>query len=244
MKPKICTADPRLVIALDSPSLEMVKKILRELEGAVSFYKIGFELFSAHGWQAVELVEKSGARIFLDLKLHDIPNTVAKTAAVICAHDEVAIFNVHTLGGLEMMKKTRQIVDERVKDAKKRPLVLGVTILTSHNEEQLADLGITRNLNEQVLHLARQAKKAKLDGVVCSPQEIVMLRKEFPSDFIILTPGIRLEEKGKGVAKDDQKRVMTPREALALGANYIVVGRPVTEAAQPRKEVEAILQSL
>ncbi len=239
MKKQNVKADPRLIVALDTPSLDIVKKILKELEGAVSFYKVGFELFTAHGWEAVNLVRKSGAEVFLDLKLHDIPNTVSKAAAVLAERD-IEIFNVHTLGGFEMMKKTREMVDLHVKDPKKRPLVIGVTILTSHNESDLKEMGIGRSLNEQVLHLAKLAKKAGLDGVVCSPQEIEMLRKEFPKDFVIVTPGVR----PAGSAKGDQKRTMTPGEAIKAGASFIVVGRPITAAKNPRNEVLSILKDL
>ena len=230
----------KLIVALDTPSLDIVKKLLKELEGIVSFYKIGFELFTAHGWEAVALVKKHGGRVFLDLKLHDIPTTVAKTAAVICEH-EIEMFNVHALGGLEMMKKTREAVDQRIKDPKKRPRILGVTILTSHREGDLAaELGITRNLNDEVLALARLAKKAGLDGVVSSPQETSMLRKEFPGDFLIVTPGLR----SPGSPKDDQQRTFSPKEAAAAGADYLVIGRPITAAENPRQEALFILKFL
>ena len=230
----------KLIVALDTPSLDVVQKLLVELEGVVSFYKIGFELFTAHGWAAVELVRKHGGRIFLDLKLHDIPNTVSKTAAVICEH-EIEMFNVHALGGFEMMKKTREVVDERIKDPKKRPLILGVTVLTSHREEELSrELGITKKLQDEVLDLARLAKKAGLDGVVSSPEETAMLRKEFPGDFLIVTPGIRAPENPKG----DQKRTLSPKQALEAGASYLVVGRPITASPNPRQEALAILSSI
>ena len=237
---EIFKKDPRLIVALDTPSLDIVKKTVKDLEGVVGYYKIGFELFTAHGWDAVNLVKKSGADIFLDLKLHDIPNTVSKAAAVIEEHD-VEMFNVHTLGGFEMMKATREMVDKRAKNEKDRPLIIGVTILTSHNEADLKELGISgRTIKEQVLHLAKLAHKAGLDGVVCSPQEIELLRNELPKNFVIVTPGVR----PAGSAKGDQKRVMTPKEALEAGASYIVVGRPITEARKPREEALAILESI
>ncbi len=234
------TNDSRLIVALDTPSLDVARKLLKELKGVVTFYKIGFELFAAHGWEAVELVRQTGGRVFLDLKLHDIPTTVAKTAAVICEHD-VEMFNVHALGGLEMMKKTREMIDERVKTGKRKPLVLGVTILTSHTEADLSkELGIERKLNEEVLALARLVKKAGLDGVISSPQETALIRKEFPRDFLIVTPGVRPE----GSAEGDQKRTFTPKLAREAGADYLVVGRPITGASSPRKEAAAILDSL
>lgn len=238
--PLVMKPDPRLIVALDTPSLELAKKTIKELEGVISYYKVGFELFTAHGWEAVKAVRKAGAGIFLDLKFHDIPNTVSKAAAVVCEH-QLEMFNVHTLGGLEMMKATRKMVDERIADSKKRPLILGVTILTSHTQETLSqELRISQPLNDQVVHLAKLAKQAGLDGVVCSPQEIELLRRELPKEFVIVTPGIR----PAGSAKGDQKRTFGPAEALKAGASYIVVGRPITEAASPRSEAEAILASL
>lgn len=234
------STNDQVIVALDTFSLDAAKKLLQELEGVISFYKIGFELFTAHGWAAVDLVRKFGGKIFLDLKLHDIPNTVSKTAAVLCEHD-IEMFNVHTLGGLEMMKQVRKVVDERFKLSKKKPIVIGVTILTSHSPEELSkDLGISRDLNSQVLHLAGLAKQAGLDGVVCSPLEIELLRRNIGPDFTIVTPGIR----GKDDAKGDQKRTFSASEAIQAGASYIVVGRPITAAENPRKEAQAILQSL
>ncbi len=230
----------RIIVALDTPSLDHVKQLTKKLEGLVSIYKIGFELFTAHGWEAVNWVRDLGAEIFLDLKFHDIPNTVSKAALVACEHD-VLMFNVHTLGGLEMMKKTREAVDERVSFQGKKPILLGVTILTSHSEKEIqTELGISRSLKDQVLALAALAKKAGLDGVVASPQEIEILRKEFGPDFVIVTPGVRPE----GSSKDDQKRTFTPEKAFQAGASYIVIGRPVTGAESPRSAMQAILQSL
>jgi orotidine-5'-phosphate decarboxylase len=230
----------KVIVALDTSSKEVAKKLLKELDGVITYYKIGFELFTAHGWEAVEWVRKRKGQVFLDLKLHDIPTTVSKTAAVICEHD-VEMFNVHTLGGLEMMKLARKTVDERSKPGKKKPIVLGVTILTSHTPEDLSkDLGISRNLNDQVVHLAKLAQKAGLDGVVCSPLEIELIRKALGPDFKIVTPGIR----GAKDAKGDQKRTFSPAEALEAGSDYMVIGRPITAAENPRKEAEAILQTL
>lgn len=233
-------SDSPLIVALDTPSLDVARKLVRDLKGLVSFYKIGFELFTAHGWAALDLVRQAGGRVFLDLKLHDIPTTVAKTAAVFCEH-EVEMFNVHALGGLEMMKTTRQMVEERLKTGKRKPILLGVTILTSHTEAILSkELGIERKLNDEVLTLAKLVKTAGLDGVVSSPQEIALLRKEFPSNFLIVTPGVR----PSGSAKGDQKRTFTPKEAQEAGADYLVVGRPITAASNPRKEALSILKSI
>ena len=228
----------RLIVALDFPNLDSCRKILEELKGLVKIYKVGSELFTAEGWRAVELVRRSGAEVFLDLKLHDIPTTVAKTARVIANHD-VFMFNVHALGGLEMMREAKKAVDEASK-GRRRPLLVGVTILTSHKEGELSrELGISRPLKEEVLALAKGAKEAGLDGAVCSPEEIEILKKGMGGKFILVTPGIRPE----GIGLDDQSRVMTPKQALQKGADYLVLGRPVTASSHPRRTVEEILKN-
>ncbi|MBI3313157.1 MAG: orotidine-5'-phosphate decarboxylase [Candidatus Omnitrophica bacterium] len=233
-------SNPELIVALDLPDLNSARKLLQDLKGIISFYKIGFEFFVSHGWKAVELVREFGGRVFLDLKLHDIPTTVAKTAAVICEH-EVDMFNVHALGGLEMMKKTRDVVNECVKKGKKKPIVLGVTILTSHNQDVLSkELGIGKSISEEVISLAHLVKSAGLDGVVCSGEETAALRKEFPSGFLLVTPGVR-PAKSSG---DDQKRVMTPAQALANGSDYLVIGRPIVQAPNPRTAAEKIIAEI
>lgn len=232
--------DSRLIVALDTPSLDLVEKLVTELEGLVSYYKIGFELFTAHGWDAVKLVKKTGAQIFLDLKLHDIPSTVAKTAAVICEHG-VDMFNVHALGGLEMMQATRKAVNERTEGKKAKPIILAVTLLTSHSEAQLAnELGIQKSLKQEVIHLAGLTKKAGLDGVVCSPQEIELIQENYQDSLLIVTPGIRSATS----RLDDQKRTFSAFEALSKGAHFIVVGRPITAAEFPAKETLAILKTI
>lgn len=231
---------PPLIVALDTPSLDVVRQLLSELKGVIDYYKIGLELFTAYGWRAVELVKKQNAKVFLDLKLHDIPNTAAKCASVICGH-EVDMFNVHSLGGLEMMQAVREAVDKRIPNKSKRPAVIGVTVLTSLSETQLTEeLGINTPLETQVLNLAGLVKKAGLDGVVSSPQEISLIRKTIGNDFLIVTPGIR----PANAASDDQKRTLTPKEAVEKGANYLVIGRPITGAANPLNEARTILNTL
>lgn len=229
-----------LIVALDFPDLVPARKLVKELEGLVSIYKIGSELFTAYGWEAVDLVHRANAKVFLDLKLHDIPTTVAKTSSVI-AKRGIFMFNVHALGGLDMMRAARKAVDESTGAQKSRPLLLAVTILTSHEEKALSsELGITRLLPDEVLSLARLAKEAGLDGVISSPKETALLRRELGKSFTLVTPGIRPE----GSQKDDQARSLTPREAIQLGANYLVVGRPVTASSDPRSVASDILQSL
>lgn len=230
----------KIIVALDTPSLQIAEKIIKDLEGLVSFYKVGFELFTAHGWNAVEMVKKSGSRVFVDLKLHDIPNTVSQAMAVLCEH-EIDMVTVHAHGGFEMMRKAAETADARAKTGKHRPRIVGVTVLTSHSEEDLKkELGISRTLDEQVIALARLAHKAGLDGVVSSPRETALIRKELPSDFLIITPGVRPENS----EKSDQKRVFTPLQAINAGADYMVIGRPITGAPKPRKQTEAILKTL
>lgn len=228
-----------LIVALDFPDLESCERLLRELKGLVKIYKIGSELFTAHGWRAVELVERAGGKVFLDLKLHDIPTTVGRTARII-ARKKVSMFNVHTLGGLEMMREARKAVDQEATKVS-RPLLLGVTILTSLEQRNLSrELGIDRPLREEVVALARLAQQARLDGAIASPEEIDVLRQALGNDFLLVTPGIR----PAGSPPHDQKRSLTPREAIQRGANYLVIGRPITASAHPRLAAQEILQSL
>lgn len=228
-----------LIVALDYPDLDSCRNLIKKLDGLIDHYKIGSELFTAHGWKAVDLIHGSGAKVFLDLKLHDIPTTVARTARVI-AQRGIFMFNVHALGGLEMMRETRKAVDETSASGK-RPLLIAVTILTSHEEKMLSSqLGISRPLEEEVLALARLAREAGLDGVVSSPRETEMLRKDLGRGFILVTPGIRLP----GNDLNDQKRSLTAREAREKGASYLVVGRPITAASDPQAAASQLLQSL
>ena len=232
--------EERLIVALDAPTLEAAEAWLLELKGAVHFYKIGLELFTAHGWKAVNLVKNFGGRVFLDLKLHDIPNTVSRTLAAVCEH-EVDMVNVHTLGGFEMMKAARDAVEKYSAGRVKKPLLIGVTVLTSHSQETLSqELGITRKVQEEVLHLAGLAQKAGLDGIVCSPEETALVRKKFKDDFLIVTPGIR----PPGADRGDQKRIFTPEDAVKAGSDHIVVGRPITQSANPKEAARDILDAI
>lgn len=229
----------RVMVALDTTSLEQVKKWLEALHGIVGYYKIGLELFTAHGWKAVELVQKYDAKIFLDLKLHDIPNTVSRALRSVCEHN-IDIVNLHALGGFEMMKAARLAVSEFSKGSK-RPKLIAVTILTSHSQATLSkELFIKRKVKDQVLHLAQLAEKAGLDGIVCSPQEVSWLRKKLGREFLIVTPGVR----PAGSAKGDQTRIETPEKAIRAGSDYLVVGRPITQAADPKKAAIDIIESI
>lgn len=232
--------DNRLIVALDAPTLEVAEQWLSELKGVVHFYKVGLELFTAHSWKAVNLVKNYGGRVFLDLKLHDIPNTVARTLAAVCEHG-VDIVNVHALGGFEMMKAARDTVEKYSSGCAIKPKLIAVTVLTSHDQKSLSkELRVRGKVKDAVLHLAGLAKKAGLDGIVCSPEETDMVRKKFREDFLIVTPGIRPAGSDKG----DQKRIHTPEKAFKAGSDYIVVGRPITQAAQPREAAFQILSSI
>lgn len=230
----------RLIVALDAPTLEVADVWLSQLKGSVHYFKVGLELFTAHSWKAVNLVKNYGGKVFLDLKLHDIPNTVSRTLAAVCEH-EVDMVNVHALGGFEMMKMAREAVDKYSSGRVKKPKLIAVTILTSHDQKSLSkDLRVRGSIKKEVLHLAGLAKKAGLDGIVCSPEETAWVRKKFKEDFLIVTPGIR----PIGADKGDQKRIFTPEKAVRAGSDHIVVGRPITQAPNPKEVASAILGAM
>lgn len=235
------TAKERLVLALDVDDFKKAEELVEKLGDYVGVFKVGNQLFTAEGAQVVNMVNKRGGKVFLDLKYHDIPNTVAR-AAEVATKLGVYIFDLHTSGGYEMMKAAAEARNKISLDlGLRKPLILGVTLLTSINQEILEkDLGIKRRLEEQVVHLARLAKTAGLDGVVASPREIKRIRKACGEDFIILTPGIR----PAGKSFDDQKRIMTPREAIRLGADFLVIGRPIRDAANPVEAAKEILKEM
>ena len=231
----------RLVLALDIDSDRDALGIVDELKDAVGLFKVGHQLFTAYGPDIVRRIIGRGGRVFLDLKYHDIPNTVARASAE-AVRLGASIFNVHALGGLDMMKAAAESAKETAdKLGVPAPLVLAVTVLTSMDERSLRkELKIARSLQREVSHLARLARRAGMHGVVASPQEIKMLRRAVRGEFVILTPGVRPEWAGR----DDQKRIMTPAEAVAAGANYIVIGRPVLRAEDRRAAVEKILEEI
>ena len=227
----------RILVALDVDSSAKALALADTLRGTVAGYKIGKQLFTAEGPDVVRALTARGDRVFLDLKFHDIPNTVA--GAVRSAMLTGAwMVNVHASGGSAMMRAAAQAAhDASAKTGAARPLVIGVTVLTSMDEAALAEVGTTRPVIEQVVHLARLAKAAGLDGVVASPQEIAAIREACGPDFHIVTPGIRPAGQS---GTDDQARTLTPKEAVAAGATYLVIGRPITAAADPRAAAEAI----
>jgi orotidine-5'-phosphate decarboxylase len=235
------TARERLVLALDVDDFKKADELVDKLSDYVGVFKIGSQLFTAEGAKVVNMLNERGGKVFLDLKFHDIPNTVAR-AAEVATKLGVYIFNVHTSGGYEMMKAAAK-ASKKISLALgvRKPLILGVTLLTSINQEILEkEIGIKKRLEEQVVHLAKLAKTAGLDGVVASSREIKQIRKTCGEDFIILTPGIR----PAGKSSDDQKRVMTPGEAIKLGADFLVIGRPIRNASNPVEAAKEILKEM
>ncbi len=229
-----------IIAALDVPDAGAALKLATEIAPFVGAFKIGGELFTAAGPDIVRRVRATGAAVFLDLKFHDIPNTVAKAVASAVRLD-VQMLTLHTSGGAEMMRAAEKSAQDTAKSlGLPAPLVLGVTVLTSSNHETLAEIGCEPDSEKQVLRLAQLAMKAGLRGLVCSPLEISALRKILPPHIQLVTPGIRT-----GAEKaDDQKRTLTPREAMQAGASWLVVGRPIYAAANPRLAAEKILESL
>ena len=230
----------KLIVALDVDSLNSARGIIDKLYPMVKIFKIGSQLFTNVGPSAVELVRACGGKVFLDLKFHDIPNTVANAARA-ATRLGVFMINLHVQGGFDMMKSAAAAVtDEAKKLNVQRPIVLGVTVLTSIGEKDLKDLEIRKGVKTQVTYLAKLAKDARLDGVVASAEELQPIRWACGDDFVIVTPGIRPQWAQKG----DQKRTATPKEAIKLGANYIVVGRPIIEAEDPKTAAEKILKEI
>lgn len=222
--------------ALDTTDLGRAETLARNLKGSVGGAKIGMEFFNAHGPAGYRAVAAAGLPVFLDLKLHDIPNTVAGGIRAVLPL-KPAIVNVHTAGGSAMMRAAAEAAREAGDD---RPLVIGVTMLTSLDASDLTDTGVTGTPADHVRRLAGLAASSGLDGVVCSAHEIEVLRRDFGKDFKLIVPGIR----PAGSAVGDQKRVMTPAEALSLGADVLVIGRPITGAGDPRAAAEEIGRSL
>jgi len=224
-------ADPRVIVALDFPAAAPALALLEQLDPARCRVKVGKELFTRGGPQLVERAVAAGFDVFLDLKFHDIPNTVAGACAA-AADLGVWMVNVHASGGPAMLRAAR----ERLDGLSSPPLLIAVTVLTSLDASDLAAVGCPGEPAERVLRLARLSQQAGLDGVVCSPLEAAAVRAELGPDFRLVTPGVRPVFAASG----DQKRVMTPAQALAAGADYLVIGRPITAAAEPMAALAAI----
>jgi orotidine-5'-phosphate decarboxylase len=226
--------DPKIIVALDYADADSALKLVNQLDPALCRLKVGKELFTAAGPQFVEKLTRSDFGVFLDLKFHDIPNTVAKACSA-ASNLGVWMLNVHASGGLEMMQAAKSAVD----NSDTKPLLIAVTVLTSMNQETLNQIGIHTDLPTHVLNLAKLTQQAGLDGVVCSALEAKMLRANLGSEFCLVTPGIR----PANASKDDQSRIVTPADALALGSSYLVIGRPITQSDKPLAALEAIHQA-
>jgi orotidine-5'-phosphate decarboxylase len=235
------SAREKLIVALDVPSAEAGARVARRLSGRVGMFKVGLENFSAEGPVLTRYLLAEGQKVFLDLKLHDIPNTV-RAAAREAAQLGVSMLNVHALGGRKMMEAALAGAQEGsvARRGRSRPLVLAVTVLTSLAGEDLAELGVSGGPEEAVVRLARLAREAGLDGVVASAREIVPLRRALGRELVIVTPGIR----PAAAAANDQARIGTPEIAIQSGADYLVVGRPITAALDPCAAVDAIVAEM
>jgi len=237
----------KIIVALDVTTAAEAREIIKELRGEVGAFKIGLQLFTAAGASFVREVVGDGIKLFLDVKFHDIPNTVAKASAEV-ARLGVWMFNIHALGGSEMLERTVAEVRETcAAENLRQPKIIGVTVLTSADEKTLSEVGIEAEIDAQVLRLAQLAAKCELDGVVSAPRETRMIRENCGKDFLIVTPGVRpafgIPNPESGTS-DDQKRVMTGSEALNSGGDFLVIGRPILKAENRIEAVRKILEEI
>jgi orotidine-5'-phosphate decarboxylase len=232
LQSRTVSARDRLIVALDVPTQTEALNLVRDLSPEVAFFKVGLQLYTAAGPEIVRSVLATGAKVFLDLKLHDIPNTVAWTVES-AGQLRVQMLTIHLSGGAEMIRAA-------VAARKNNLSILGVTVLTSADEQTLRQVGISDNIRDHVLRLAKLCVDAGIDGLVASPHEVKMLRTQFGAKIKLVVPGIRPSWSEAG----DQKRVMTPREALEAGADYLVIGRPIIAHPRPREAVTRILNEI
>ncbi len=235
---KQCCARDRLIVALDVSSATEAVRMAENLRGHAGLFKVGLQLFTAEGPAVVRHLAALGEKAFLDLKYHDIPNTV-RGAAREAARMGVSMLNVHASGGRKMMEAALEGAREGSSDGG-RPLLLAVTVLTSLGNDELAEIGVNLSAEAAVVRLAGLAQRAGLDGVVASAQEIAAIRRACGPDFVVVTPGIRPAT----AAADDQTRIATPEQAIRAGADYLVVGRPVTAAGDPAAAADAIVREI
>lgn len=233
--------EERIIVALDIQDHRQLDHFLNQMQGSLKYVKVGMELFYTLGPQIIPQLKERQLKIFIDLKIHDIPNTAFHAIKTLTLKD-VDMLNVHTLGGKKMLEFAKKGRDEALLENPllHPPLLIAVTHLTSMQQEDLEEIGIKEKLDKNILHLSRLAREAKLDGVVCSSHEVDFIKKEQGRDFITVTPGIRLKEDDLA----DQKRVMTPKEAFQKGSDYIVMGRSITKATHPKDKFHQILEDL
>jgi orotidine-5'-phosphate decarboxylase len=230
----------KIIFALDVEHFTEAQRWVNLLKDHVGLFKVGKQLFTHAGPKVIDMIRQKGQKVFLDLKYHDIPNTVAK-AGEEATKLNVTMFNLHALGGSEMMRKTVEASKSMAKSLGiPKPIILAVTILTSMDEGALKEVGVQGPLLEEVGRLAFLSSKAGVDGVIASPQEIGIIRERCGGKFLIVTPGIRAPSD----KKDDQKRTLTPKEAISAGANYLVIGRPIKEAKDPLEAVQKIIEDI
>ena len=234
-------AKEKLIVALDVENAQRARELVSILRDQIGMFKIGSQLFTLAGPDIVREIVKSGARVFLDLKFHDIPNTVA-AAGVAATQLGVSIFNVHAAGGNEMMRRTADAVSQvAAREGIPRPSVIAVTMLTSMDETVLSEIGLHSTCEDQVRTLAQLADASGMDGVVASPREVSLIRTNVRrTPFLIVTPGVR----PAGAVPNDQKRVSTPAQAIKMGADYLVIGRPITTATDPAGAARQIAQDM
>jgi len=229
----------RIIVALDVDTKEEALSLVKQIDGA-EIFKVGLKLFTAEGPSLLAKIHSLRKKTFLDLKLHDIPNTVAEAVKAAVRHN-VHMITLHASGGREMMARATEVaLKEAQKKDVEKPLLLAVTILTSLKDEQMKEIGMEPHTSNQVLRLAGLAKREGVDGIVCSPQEIEIIKKEFGVDFLVVAPGIR----PSWAAAHDQKRIMTPSLAIQKGADYLVIGRPIIKSASPQNAFLRIMQEL
>ncbi|CAH1906177.1 orotidine-5'-phosphate decarboxylase [Candidatus Nitrotoga sp. HW29] len=227
--------DPKIIVALDYPNAQLALELVARLEPTLCRLKVGIELFTTAGSRLIEQIMQRDFEVFLDLKFHDIPNTTAQ-ACKVAAELGVWMVNVHALGGRKMMEAAREAMSLYTQS----PKLIAVTLLTSMAQEDLIDLGIATTPADMVLRLAKLARDSGLDGVVCSAREAALLRQHCGSEFCLVTPGIRSAD----AAADDQLRIMTPCAALSEGADYLVIGRPITRAVDPLQALQGFVKQI
>jgi orotidine-5'-phosphate decarboxylase len=226
---------PKIFIAIDQNDINKAKELIQKLPPEICGIKVGKELFTVCGPEIIEWIHAKGFKVFLDLKYHDIPNTVEK-ACFAASNMGISILNVHALGGKDMLLAAKEGIDK----SNNAPYLIAVTLLTSMDPNALKEIGLHSSVSNQILNLAKSASQASLDGIVCSAKDITDIKDALPENFLYVTPGIRLSDS----AKDDQKRITTPLEAIKMGSNILVIGRPITQARDPESVLNSIISEI